>query len=334
MLSSNAVECWKAALEEFGLLYVPSGSDQIIITPAGHQFREAGERGHEREIAWIGLSLLLRYPLRGPRGRRQRQQAESDLLIYWYLYAAMRQLGNHLWWTELERILCHVFRADEGMAAIEAIMELRNGRAHPDDFPSPIDRRGAFYNSLNQVIVHGSMNYMLMDNSNDEEFYAEPELRRHHQLSTEWIDLIDAALGGTAVDLECQDQRDFVGRMPKAPSFAGDEIAYFEYAGAPVDPLVPAPSRPIARVSFGGMTVWFLRMGEHYTKVNDREISGKLDTLCGLARGQRIILSGDRTSTYIVEDKNRQTASEIAVRIRRARPISNLGPLLPYFEEE
>src|SRR6266849_2002543 len=36
-LDSHAVESWKATFEEFGLLYVISRSNKVIVTPAGKQ---------------------------------------------------------------------------------------------------------------------------------------------------------------------------------------------------------------------------------------------------------------------------------------------------------
>src|SRR5690242_20226226 len=65
-LSPSAVGSWKPTFEEFGLLYVRSHEDEIIITPGGHDFKSAGEEGNHDELAKIGTSLLLRYPLKGP----------------------------------------------------------------------------------------------------------------------------------------------------------------------------------------------------------------------------------------------------------------------------
>src|SRR5271170_1866447 len=83
-LDSHAVESWKATFEEFGLLYVISRSNKVSITPAGKQFYEAAAREHEDDLVWIGLNLLLRYPLRGPPRARSKSAAheESNLLLY------------------------------------------------------------------------------------------------------------------------------------------------------------------------------------------------------------------------------------------------------------
>ncbi|HMN15372.1 MAG TPA: hypothetical protein PKD55_23895, partial [Bellilinea sp.] len=98
-LSSHAVESWKATFEEFGLLYVESGSNRITITPAGLQLREAAERNDQTEFAWIGLNLLLRYPLRGPRRPKSEAHKDSDLLLYRFWYAALLDLDGYIWWT-------------------------------------------------------------------------------------------------------------------------------------------------------------------------------------------------------------------------------------------
>src|ERR1700730_9074622 len=51
-VSSNSVESRKAAFEEFGLVYVISGSNTVKITPAGKQFLEAAERRNEQDFVW------------------------------------------------------------------------------------------------------------------------------------------------------------------------------------------------------------------------------------------------------------------------------------------
>ena len=93
-IKSSGVESWKAAFEEFGLLYVLSGTDQIVVTPGGKQLIKAYEDSDRREFAWVGLNLLLRYPLRG-KTERQSYGSEfdnSDLLLYWFIFAALIEL--------------------------------------------------------------------------------------------------------------------------------------------------------------------------------------------------------------------------------------------------
>ena len=127
---ASGVESWKAAFEEFGLLYVLSGSSQITITPAGRQFYAAAVSENEEEFLWIGLNLLLRYPLQGPpRGKpRNEARGSSDLLLYRFVYSATRDLGDYLWWTELTRVLCRVFSTSEAKDAVDAVRYLRE---HP-----------------------------------------------------------------------------------------------------------------------------------------------------------------------------------------------------------
>src|SRR5947209_1709410 len=83
---------------------------------------------------------------------------ESHLLLYRFLYSATRDLGDYFWWTELERVLCRVFSTSEASAAIQAIHDIRDDPSRLADLSLPADRRkGKFYNSLNQVVVHAGM---------------------------------------------------------------------------------------------------------------------------------------------------------------------------------
>src|SRR5258707_795654 len=90
-INSHTVESWKAAFEEFGLLYVISRSNIVTITPAGKQFLEAAVQQSESDFVWIGLNLLCRYPVQGPpRGRdKSAAHGKADVLLYRFLYSAM-----------------------------------------------------------------------------------------------------------------------------------------------------------------------------------------------------------------------------------------------------
>src|SRR5207244_1281694 len=107
------------------------------------------------DFIWIALNLILRYPLQGPPSpRRAKSPAhrQSDLLLYRFLYSAMRDLGDYFWWTELQRIFCRVFSTAEAKPAVEIVRQLRANPHRHTEYELPTDKiEGAYYNSLNQV---------------------------------------------------------------------------------------------------------------------------------------------------------------------------------------
>lgn len=339
-LSSHAVESWKATFEEFGLLYVPRGSDQIRVTPAGHQFRAAAVEQNQVQWVWIGLNLILRYPLRGPRGSRKGEQGDSDLLPYWYLYAAMRELSNYIWFAEIERVIGTTIRREDAAAAVRLVKRLRAGEVDISSVPLPVsNRRGQFYNSLNQVPNHASLGYTIFDKTSAVAHYDEPRGERRHELVSRWLPLLDLALGNTVSsteDADCSDSGAFIERMPSAPDFGGDEDAYFEYLGAAVGPVeeVAGASEGPRLMPFGQGTVAVLRPGADYTAQGDDVIVGPIGCVCRLAREQRVILAHDLSRTYKVLDKHRRTDGLVEVRVRRARPISDPTPIEAFLQED
>jgi len=333
-LNSHAVESWKATFEEFGLLYVISRSNKITITPAGKQFYEAAIHEREDDFVWIGLNLLLRYPLQGPpRGRSKGPaHAESDVLPYRVLYSAMRDLDDYFWWTELERIFCRVFTTSEAKAAVEAVRQIREDPSRIAAFPLPVDqRKGGFYNSLNQVVVHASMNHLILTQDNESEHYGPNEPRRRHFINRQYLSLLSVALGDSLAPSECAASALYVDRLPTAPAF-DDEQAYFDYLGASVTSLstvtnVAGPKT----VTLAGDTVFVLKEGEHFEPLAasalERSIRGKTHVLCRIARNHRVILSSDTMWTYLVTGKDAIGADTVRLSLRRARPISNIEPI-------
>ncbi len=323
-LSSHAVESWKATFEEFGILYVESRSNRITITPAGTQLREAAERDDRDEFAWIGLNLLLRYPLRGPRRPKSEAHRESDLLLYRFWYAALLDLDGYVWWTELERILCRVFITNE---AADAIEDVRMLRSHPELIAQvnlPVaQRQGAFYNSLNQVAVHAGMNHLLLGGEDLECPYGITEPKRRQFIRRDWLGMIGKALSNSGQPDQCATGGLAIARLPAAPSFR-DENEYFEYLGAQVTPMAAHVIPSLSSVEMQGERVFFLSEGDVYHVLGDRVISGAIAALCQLAHGQRIILSHDEQWTYKVEAKELVDAHTVRIRLRRARPISNI----------
>lgn len=323
-LSSHAVESWKATFEEFGILYVESRSNKITVTPAGIQLREAAERDDREEFAWIGLNLLLRYPLRGPRRPKSEAHRHSDLLLYRFWYAALLDLDGYIWWTELERILCRVFLTNEAAEAIEDIRTLRN---HPDlitQVSMPVNQRqGGFYNSLNQVAVHAGMNHLLLGIDDLECPYGITEPKRRHFIRKDWGGMIRKALSDNGGSDQCSTGGLAIARLPTAPSL-GSEGEYFAYLGASVTPMSTRISPSLASVVMQGEQVFFLAVDADYQPLDEHSIVGFTASLCQLARGQRVILSHDERWTYIVEAKGLVDANTVKVVLRRARPISNI----------
>jgi hypothetical protein len=340
-LDSHAVESWKATFEEFGLLYVISRSNRITITPAGKQFYEAAEREREEDFVWIGLNLLLRYPLQGPPRGRPKSPAHgiSDVLPYRFLYSATRDLGDYFWWTELERIFCRVFATSEAKPAVEAVRQIREEPARLRSFPLPVEqRKGGFYNSLNQVVNHAGMNHLILTQDDDSEHYGPHEPRRRHFINRNHLSLISVALGDSLATGDCAVSAHYVDRLPTGPAF-DDEQAYFDYLGAAVTGL-----RAVARtaapqtVTLAGDTVFVLKEGEHFESLTatalERTIRGSTHVLCRIARNHRVILSSDTSWTYLVTGKDAVGAERVRLSLRRARPISNIEPIEALLGEE
>ncbi len=323
----HAVESWKATFEEFGLLYVLSGTDDVVITSGGHQLIAAAAADDEREFAWVGLNLLLRYPLRGKAGRRSRGEGfdRSDLLLYWFLHAALVELDG-FWQQELFRSLAHVFRRQDAASAVDLVREFRSGSADIQHHPDPSSARtGGVYNALNQVLVHGSLNHMLFTSTKEDSRYFPGTRENWWYLRDEFRDLIELALGGQVQPLPagCATQASLMQRMPSAPS-PPDEQTYFDYVGAEVPSLANAQASAEAAaapiVEYGGEVVFLLTEGRHFTRVDDRQIVGPVHALCVLALERRVIVSDDLQRTCMVEHKE-LTGNEIVVRLRPARPI-------------
>ena len=236
-LSAHSVESWKSAFEEFGLLYVLTGGDEVHVTPGGAQIVSAADAGSRGEFAWIGLNLLFRIPLRGKAGRRPhgREFERSDLLLYWFLLAAFVELG-HLWQSEYSGVIARVFMRDEMRDAIELVQALRRGDApHPD----PVEGMAA-YNVLNQAMVHGSLNHLVFT-SHRETNPRTGEAENRWALDHAFVPTVRAALGVPA------DSVDVMSAMPAIPDFGDDERAYFDYLGAAVPDGAPVSDDALPR---------------------------------------------------------------------------------------
>jgi hypothetical protein len=323
----HAVESWKATFEEFGLLYVLSKSDNVVVTGGGHQLVAAASADDEREFAWIALNLILRYPVRGESGRRSLGDDfdKSDLLLYWYLHAALIELDG-FWQAELFRVLAQVFRRSEAQGAIELVREMRSGTIDITTYLDPSGGgSGGVYNTLNQVLNHGSLNHMLFTSSRKESRYFGGTSENWWHINDDFRDLIELALGGQVRPLPagCATQASLMQRMPSALN-PPDEQAYFDYVGAQVTPLAEAQATAAAAaaptVEYGGEGVFLLSEGRHFTRVDALHIVGPVHVLCVLAGERRVIVSDHLERTFMVEHKE-LAGNEVVVRLRPARPI-------------
>jgi hypothetical protein len=327
-LNHAAVESWKAAFEEFGLLYVISGSNRITITPAGHQLKQAADSKDESGFAWIGLNLLLRYPLRGVRRPKSDAHRNSDLLLYRCWYAALLDLDGYIWWTELQRILCRVFSTAEAAAAISDIKRLRSDPTllTAVSLPVTVHKKEGFYNMLNQVAGHAGMNHLILGQDNAESPYGITEPKRRHCIRQEWLGMIRKALSDFGEADQCPTGGSAIARLPTAPTLV-DETEYFAYLGAAVAPMSSLADSALTAIELQGERVFFLELHKHYRLEDKVTIVGSVAALCQLAKGQRIILSHDESWTYLVEIKALADASNVRMQVRKARPISNINAI-------
>ena len=326
-IKPHTVESWKAAFEEFGLLHVLSRDDVIRISAGGNQLRSAAESGLCEEFAWIGINLLLRYPLRGEAGRRRPSaNRESDLLLYWFLLASLIELGG-IWESELFRVLGTALSCVDGVAAVDRINRLRENPSLIGDFDDPTGgSRGGAYNALNQVMVHGSLNHMIFTRTRLPSPYIPESRENKWQLLPEFRDLVLLALGQQPYNSHggCGIPSTLLQRMPAAPDF-DNESEYFEYSGRSVLPLAQAQRfgnrGGRSKIQHGVGVAYFLHVGGRIERTNDLIVTGPVQLLCELAPGARIIASDDLTSTYIISEKQMNPNGFVSVRLRRGRPV-------------
>jgi hypothetical protein len=338
-LPSHAVESWKAAFEQFGILYVLTGDDEIHITPGGKQLRQAAANDDSHEFAWVGINLLLRYPLRGKAGRRSRgkRYEESDLLPYWLVLAMVQELGGQLWHSEFFRILANAFTRSDAERALETIRKLREGQIQIEQYPDPSNgRTGAIYNALNQVMVQVGLNHMIVTSSREDSPYMEAgEKENRWYIKDEYHDLVNLALGpAPSIAANCTPKLHSLGRMPAAPDYLDDEQAYWDYVGAAVPSFNAAsavPAEAVPTIEQGGETVYLLTQGQHFDRIDPKHIQGPVQALCMLVVDDRVIVSYDLESTYKVEDKQLVPGGRVQVRLRQARPVIDKAYVLSLF---
>ncbi len=334
-LNPSALESWKATFEEVGLLYVISRSNTITITPSGRALKEFADANDINGFVWTGINLLTRYPLRGPRRTRSELHGNSDLFLYRFIYSAILELDNYLWWSELERILCRVFSTDQ---AQDAISDIRLLRKHPDkirDLSLPASqRKGAFYNSLNQVSNHASMNHLIFETIREHtpyKDYLEGEPDKKIVIRDEWLPLLKKALIAEKPGALCVSGGSYAGTLPKFQGFDSED-EYFNFLGAPVVGYQSSSTTPLGSISLNGEQVIHLIEGENYSNFIGLSITGPQSSLCQLSRQQRVILNSDQRWSYLVTDKKVVSPSEVTIQLSRARPITNYNQILKLLE--
>lgn len=340
-LDPHAVESWKANFEECGLLYLISRDDTIQITPGGRQLKAAADAGNEREFAWIGTNLLVRYRLRGTTGRRPRKAPHdtSDLMPYWLVLAAALELDG-LWQTELFRIIAGVFNLADAPAAIDRIRSSREGTFNPMALPN-LATPGAAYNALNQVAVKAGLNQMTLVKGPRPSPYDVGTQENYWRVPDGYRPIVELALGGTSTPANgCSiAPTSWIERMPSAPLYE-DEQAHFTAVGAPVTPLADAEhAASTAEVRaptaiFGTEQVHLLTVGKHCSRPDSFTIEGATATLCVLAKDRRIVLNEDLSYTYLVKGKTLLFGPQVRVHLQRARPIQNAAYVRTLFEGE
>lgn len=331
----SGIESWKAAFEEYGMLYVISRSDEITITPVGEQMQAAVEANNYEQFVWAGLNALLRYPLKGPPRPKPKggdDQRNSDLLPYAFLMAALLDLG-YLWRAELDHILCRVFTVAEAIQAIEDVKDLRAGRKQLSDFPIEENpKKGDFYNQTNQVVFHLSMGFALITKDDQEAYLQGNSHSYKYFINPVWRDMIEKALGGAALPSGCFVSQSFVSRMPSSPGFATEQ-EYFSYLGAGVSASsTSATATPFSTTSIEGKSVPVLVEGKDYTVIDTNTIRGTVEHFCQIATGQRLIASHNTKRTFSVEKKVRDS-NDIILTLRQTKPLTLTSSIIDIIDD-
>lgn len=304
-LEPSALESWKATFEECGLLYVITRSNYISITPVGYQLKEFAESNDINGFVWAGINALINYPLQGPRRARNELHGQSDLFLYRFIYSAIIELDNYLWWSELERILCRVFLTDKAIDAIKDIKRLRENPASINSIPLPaIQRKGAFYNSLNQVCNHASMNHLIMDTVREDtpyKVFSKGESDKKIVIRPQWLPLIKRALTRDVEDYDSNSS--IISALPIYKGFETEE-EYFSFLGH----LETQTFEPEVSVSHDISEIYDVNVG-----VTEREAT--VFTRVGQDKFRKNVISvwqnGERCAVKLIDIKEVLIASHI-----------------------
>jgi len=318
------VETMKAAYESFGLLWVDG--DKIRVTPGGRQYIDAVQSGNQEEAAWIGLNLLLRCPLAGPRGNWT--HPDSDLPIYWGILAVMLDADGELYWEELGRALAWVTAREDLRQAVDTVLAMRSSTLSLSEVePLGDHHHGNLYNRLNMAMYHVGLGRMLTERDSDPRYVEQGGKRRVDRIRNGWQrQLIETALGG-AVNCDSLPTGSWVDRVPAALD-AADVEERFEILGAAVPPPQPAPT--VASARLGDDMTWMVDPAR--VPVSGMRITSSPTVVCGMAVGHRVALRGEAQRTFII--KNKQLAGDgVEVVLRPARRISDPTRVENVFKE-
>lgn len=336
-ISPHALESWKATFEEFGLLYVVSRSNRITITSGGRQLFEAAKKEDKFAFGWIGLNLLMRYPLHGPRAGRRGAHRLSDIFLYRLFHALLLELDNELWWSELERIACRIFHDTEIAPALEDLKQLRASPSRIGEIDRAREqRRGGFYNSLNQVANHAGMNDLIVSSTRENSPYKKHEsdcMNRVLRINKEWFPYVTKALRADGDLNICAQLKAYTEALPVYKPFDSEE-EYFDFVGAEVEDYKTAGSDTLKNVSVNGVNAVILEDSKHYKSIAANRIVGPQSSLCQLILGQVLIITGDRYWTYRILKKELIAPDSVCISLRRSRPISNFSAIEALLKEE
>lgn len=338
MMSASGIGSWKASFEEFGLLYVETRTDLINITPNGKRFIEAGKANDEQGLFEYGIASLLRYPLKGPpsppRPSRGVEHKNSDILPYWLLYAMMLELDGRLYRKEIDNIISRIFSLSEVEEAVTLIRKLRAGEL---DYSITMNERelashGKFYNTMNQIVVHASMNYLVW-NQDVTPYPHTNENTKVYTFVADKKDYIIQQMGGLAGGFECEEKPSFLARVPEAPAISS-ELDYFAYLGMNQITTGNVVKDPLVKL-FNGTNYSLLVSDVNYKYVGPLEISGTISQLCRLSIGQDLVLSHDTEKwLYKVDKKIRKADGTISIILRTGKPILNKNIIKSLFDND
>ncbi len=322
---TTKVETMKAAYESFGLLWVHD--DEIRVTPGGEQYIAAVRAGDEAEAAWVGLNLLLRCPLAGPRGTWP--HADSDLPVYWGILAVMLDADWQLYWEELGRAVARATTRADLPGALDTVLRLRAGTLSLGKVPAPGNHHhGDLYNRLNMAMHHLGLARMLTSKANDDLYVQQGGKRRVDRIVSGWPkELIEDALGGAETCGGLAAGR-WVDRVPAALT-AIDVEERFAVLGAAVPPR-PTDQSEIASTQIAGDLTWMIDPAR--VTVSGMHVIGAPSVMCSMAVGHRVALRGETQTTFIIKSKE-IAAGGVQVVLRPARRISDAARVETIFQD-
>lgn len=165
-LDPSQVETKKAAFQEFGLLFVEPGSNQIIITPLGKQVYELyiNDQRESRDIRTILLALsqaLSRYQFNNPLpvgGNRYRARAaSSDVRPYLAIYYIMLKLDGVITLSEIFGIVFGIQTMNELPTVVNNIVSQRGSGVPFPSLPQLPANTGTTNNLKIYFMSHASL---------------------------------------------------------------------------------------------------------------------------------------------------------------------------------